>query len=798
MTSSPAWKPWWADSALLWTHWRLRPPSRYHTRPVRQTSPCSRTRLFRRAYREIALQVEEIRELYDFIWMAGVVARVEAANFADLKAWVQRAVGFTVAADPLPGHDTLWPLVFTNRMEDPFVRSLLTADARLTPGGADALLAALASTAPVATPPFAVDFHGDAPLQLVVQRISYCNASSTPVLLPCSSREAPVIGLAVAVVDLLALLRHVVSPEPYEHTVGLQIETGGSIATWGWPSSGEEVLTTRQFQVAAFGGQVWTVRVASRDEGVSDSASLASWLLLGAGVLFAVVVAVLWRRQIVTASAHARQKAENAQRQARCEAESRREALVMFMRTTSHDMRTPLHAVLMALEEAAAAREDDERQEALSMAHGSASMLDLIVSNVLDVGRIERGELRLEVGPVDLHPVFTSLAGMVRARCVGSGVDVVHRGRPPTLVCDASRVARCALNALSNSRKFTSTGRIVLETVAVDDPEVALRMPKDLLLLGQFHSRTWRHPEFDSSAPRRDGETLLCVTVADTGRGMTAEEVEACVRPFVHSASDNAHGTGLGLHVVLASVLAHRGFLTIASAVGRGTLVRMCFPAQLATETTWSASADSAATAASAPGGLTARIGSTSSVLIVDDEAVNAKLMQRLIQRMLGSGVAVLRSSNGEEALRMVQEAPARVGLVFMDANMPVMGGLEATRRIRGIVGDGFAQPRIVMLTGNATEEDRRAAMDAGADAFETKPCSKRALLSHLRRAGLQVAGLGQSSRASAGRSDHATSPRAVPSFPLALAGPVSRAGLLDPLALPRSTRGPLAKPSPV
>jgi len=707
---------------------------------------------FREAYTEIMQDLDSFATRHDFVWVGGVAPRIRVEDFGDVKSKLEEVVGVTIqVSTPFPGRAFVWPFVFSNTPTHPFVSALFMVDSLFTPEALAAEQLSAATAQPVSTTPYRFSVPGEEPwlLQPIVQRVAFCNASSPLTRAPCDETSATEDVLGVAALSLVpkTLLQHVLNDEPFSKEIGVRVELGEEETSWNWPSPDEGILLARTCHVSAF-NWTWDVQVVVRDSGISDSANLASWTLLGAGALFAIVLAAVWHRQLRHSAKLAQRRAEEAQHLAHHEAAMRRDALIMFLRTTSHDMRTPLHAVLLGLEEAALAQGEQERQESLSMARGSASMLDLIVSNVLDVGRIERNELRLEVTPTSLVPLFASLVDMVRSMMNGTSVEVIHRGRPPALVCDASRILRCALNALSNSRKFTRDGRIVLETVTVMDEASALQLPLDLIphantAHATVVAHTWRHPDFGApGAATEKGRALLCVTVADTGRGMSPHEVESCVSPFVFTATGNAHGTGLGLHVVLGSVLAHRGFLTVASAPDVGTTVRMCFPTRLATNggatpPTLSAGTSHSHSEQELKGVPFAQPQAT--VLVVDDEALNAKLMRRIIQRMLGPDANVRCASNGEEALHLVQESGERVGLVFMDARMPVMDGLEATRQIRGIAGSA-AQPRIVMLTGNATEEDRRAAAEAGADAFEAKPCSRQAIILHLRRAGFRVA----------------------------------------------------------
>jgi len=126
-------------------------------------------------------------------------------------------------------------------------------------------------------------------------------------------------------------------------------------------------------------------------------------------------------------------------------------------------------------------------------------------------------------------------------------------------------------------------------------------------------------------------------------------------------------------------------------------------------------------------------------VLVVDDQTVNARLLQRQVQRHVGQSVRVDVAFDGKEAVAAVTSGGvARYALVFMDINMPSMDGLEATRRIRS-TALAWGQPRVVAITGNATAEDRNAALEAGVDAFIAKPCSQEVIAAQLRMCGMPI-----------------------------------------------------------
>lgn len=426
-----------------------------------------------------------------------------------------------------------------------------------------------------------------------------------------------------------------------------------------------------------------------------------------------------------------------------------------FLRATSHDMRTPLQALEMALEELREFLPGAAGRATHLVARQSLAMLGLIINNVLDVNRIERDDMRLASDICDIQADVNGVVELTRPIFAGTAVDLVLR--PPTTAvtsssptsstrgtvrCDRARILRCVLNVLSNAHKFTREGAVEVLREFRDGrsgPAAAVHPCRR-----GWATRIWR-AKVDDAIDSADCATFV-VTVTDTGRGMSPSEIERAVLAFTSTREDNAQGSGLGLHVVLASVLAHHGWLRISSRLGEGTEVGLAFRVhRVQRQLSTAGSTRPPPGLLSPPPPLPLGSASDRSVLVVDDQVTIVKLLQRQVQRLTGPSVRVLSAADGRQAVELVgacaggmgPDGADPVGLVFMDVNMPRMDGLEATRAIRSMAS--VPQPRIVVLTGNATVDDRDAAFRAGADAFEPKPCALDGIKAHLVDAGFSL-----------------------------------------------------------
>jgi PAS domain S-box-containing protein len=395
-----------------------------------------------------------------------------------------------------------------------------------------------------------------------------------------------------------------------------------------------------------------------------------------------------------------RRRAEETVAAARDSAEAANRAKSEFLANMSHEIRTPLNGVMGVASALARTPLSGPQTEMVGLIETSAQTLETLLSDVLDLARIESGRLELKPEPFDLEACVRSVAALFEAGARAKGLDFdVAVAASGAFVGDAPRIRQILSNLFSNAAKFTSEGGLSLQADARD--------------LGD------------------DGQARLTISVTDTGIGFDAETKARLFERFEQadgSITRRYGGTGLGLAISRSLAQAMGGTLTADSTEGQGSTFTLVL--DLPRSAAASAMAAEAATAGgvievqeglSRPGGRALR------VLLAEDHAVN----RRVVELILGAaGAQMTCVENG--ALAVEAAARESFDLVLMDMQMPVMDGLTAIRAIRAA---GNAVP-IHALSANAMPEHVAASLAAGADGHLTKPIAAHALLAVATEAG--------------------------------------------------------------
>ncbi|MBQ0942933.1 PAS domain S-box protein [Ideonella sp. 4Y16] len=387
-----------------------------------------------------------------------------------------------------------------------------------------------------------------------------------------------------------------------------------------------------------------------------------------------------------------RRQTERALARARDDAEAASRAKSAFLASTSHEIRTPLNA-LLGLARLARNPSIDEtrRRQYIDQISDSAETLSGILSDILDLSKIEAGKMHLDLVTFDLGLLLTSLhqAYGALADTKGLGFQVQRdEDLPEAVLGDSVRVRQILSNFLNNALKFTERGEIRLAARVV-----------------------------------RTG--LLRFEVTDTGPGIAAELQARLFRPFVQgdeAMSRAFGGTGLGLSISRELAEMMGGRVGVVSVPGQGS----CFWAELPLASADPADVDSGSTNGDADPIQGARL------LMVEDNPVNMMIAVALLEQW---GAEVSQAGDGEEAMAAVDEAVARghpFDLVLMDVQMPGIGGHEAARRLRERY-DARTLP-IVALTAAALVSERDEALAAGMNDFLTKPIDASRLRHTLNR----------------------------------------------------------------
>ncbi len=382
------------------------------------------------------------------------------------------------------------------------------------------------------------------------------------------------------------------------------------------------------------------------------------------------------------------------------EANRANKAKTQFFSNMSHDIRTPMNAIMgfskLAIEEI---DNKENLKDYLTRIDSASEHLLNLINDILDMSRIESGKMELSANPVNLKTLVLECTEMIRVKMdenkLRFNVDVDEMG-DDIVECDKLRFDQVILNLLSNAYKFTPEGGSV---------------------------------SVSGKLLKRGDKLTYEIRVKDTGIGMSKQFTEHIWEAYSRektAAVRETQGTGLGMAIVKNIVNMMHGAITLISELGEGSEFIIELPMvpvhSKSTDDTYNKDVEDAMK----------KDYSGVTVLVVDDTPFNLKLVERLLVKF---GITVKTTESGIEALQQLKASkPGDINLILMDVMMPVMDGLEATRRIRAMEDPGLASIPVIAMTANAFETDVRKAFDAGMNAHIPKPFTVEELITTINK----------------------------------------------------------------
>lgn len=380
-------------------------------------------------------------------------------------------------------------------------------------------------------------------------------------------------------------------------------------------------------------------------------------------------------------------------------AESANRAKSTFLFNMSHDIRTPMNAIIGYADLASRHSDDPEKlKKYMENIQVCGQNLLMLLNNVLDLARIENDKTEMEYSVSDVEKDFRNCIAMFRnqADSKGQTLTVTTQLPYPYIYADIPHLTEVCTNLVSNAVKYTGAGGTIRCGVTQKPGE-------------------------------KEGWCDTVVTVADNGIGMSQEFQKHIFEPFERertSTVSKVEGSGIGMGIVKKLVGLMGGTVEVESKIGVGSTFTVTIPCRIASEE------EVQAKRAADPADRESLRGTR--ILLTEDNDLNAEIATELLQE---EGCTVDRAKDGVECVDMLEKAAnGTYQLILMDVQMPVMNGYDATKKIRRMDDPQKANIPIVAMTANAFSEDKQVALDAGMNDHIAKPINMSVLVPTLRK----------------------------------------------------------------
>ena len=380
-------------------------------------------------------------------------------------------------------------------------------------------------------------------------------------------------------------------------------------------------------------------------------------------------------------------------------AESANRAKSTFLFNMSHDIRTPMNAIIGYADLASRHLDDPAKLEKyMENIQVCGQNLLMLLNNVLDLARIENDKTEMEYSVSDVDKDFRNCVAMFQnqADSKGQTLTVTAHLLYPYVYADIPHLTEVCTNLVSNAVKYTGA-------------------------CGMIHCDVTQKPD------KKEGWCDAVITVADNGIGMSQEFQKHIFEPFERertSTVSKVEGSGIGMGIVKKLVGLMGGTVEVESRIGVGSTFTVTIPCRIASEDETQAKRETN------PSDQKCLCGTR--ILLTEDNDLNAEIAVELLRE---EGCTVDRAKDGVECVDMLEKAAnGTYQLILMDIQMPVMNGYDAARKIRGLDDPQKANIPIIAMTANAFTEDRQVALDAGMNDHIAKPINMNVLVPTLRK----------------------------------------------------------------
>ncbi len=366
-----------------------------------------------------------------------------------------------------------------------------------------------------------------------------------------------------------------------------------------------------------------------------------------------------------------------------------------FVATMSHEIRTPLNSLLGYTEQLGRSKLNENQRESVEAIKLSSDMLLSVINNILDLTKMETDKTILNLSEFAPKQTIEEVAKSLHVLAHDKGLKLntnIYFPANTRLLGDEFRLKQVITNLVSNAVKFTTHGSVTVNA---------------------------------SLYPDKEGQSLLKVSVTDTGIGINSEDLSRIFEEFIQGGNANPRkqeGSGLGLYITKKIIDLHNGKIQATSTVGKGSVFSFEIPYKTIIPTITPVKKTS--TDAQEPVRVPGKVPNGLKLLVVDDSILNRKLLALLLDRINADYVIV---GSGEEAFELYQQH--HYDMVLTDIDMPGMDGIALTETIRGMDDKNKAGVIIVAITGNVLQEDLDFYLKAGLNDYILKPYREEDIL---------------------------------------------------------------------